>query len=266
VQETAHDIAKSVKASNDYSLEEKEVILSNLKAINHDAKEFASAHGRKKEALKTDLHAKLAALKSEMHGDRAMEEEDAQQKVSTIHNDIKAVKEEVKAAHLKGSQKRQAKKLMNKLEEEYSELASQTTKEGRKEVARSMKSTASQLKEFMEPKESLQSKKDKIMSELKSTEQEYASKDLSASVKSQIHAAFEEMKSDLKSDSDSHHLKIALKEKIQQIRHLEEESKQAEKDDDLEEDEEDEDNDFEEEHESKGRELEEEEEVSGDEE
>jgi len=234
VQETAHEIARSVKASNDYSLEEKEVILSNLKAINKDAKEYSSAHGHKKTQLKKDLHEKLAALKTEMHENRELEEAtQVKERVSAVHEDIKAVKQELKAAHLKGTQKKQAKALLRKLEQSYSELAAQSTKSGRKEIARTMKDTAAQLRQFIKPKETLESKKEKIMALVRSAEEEYSGKSLTSSAKEQIHRAFEEMKSELNEESDPHALKNMLKEKVESIKKLEEEGK--EDDDDFEE-------------------------------
>jgi hypothetical protein len=247
VQETAHEIARSVKSSSEYSLEEKEEILSNLKAINKDAKEYADAHGHKKSQLKKDLHAKMAALKTEMHDnkalerERALEEEEtrAKEKVSNVHNDLKGVKDELKAAHLKGTQKKQAKALYKKLEQEYSELAAQTTKTGRQAIARTMKTTAAELKKFIVPKETLESKKEKIMSLVRSAEEEYAGKTLRSSAKQQIHSAFEEMKSELNAESDPHTLKTMLKEKVEAIRQMESQGKNDD-DDDFEEEDEDE--------------------------
>jgi len=157
VQETAHEIARSVKSSSEYSLEEKEEILANLKAINKDAKEYPSAHGHRKSELKEDMHERMSALKTEMHENESanhFEEEDdeaVKTKVENIHNDIKAVKAELKSQHLTGSRKSRAKELVRQLEQGYNDLSQQTTKSGRKEVARQMKQTAAELKEFMEP-------------------------------------------------------------------------------------------------------------------
>jgi len=247
VQETAHEIARSVKSSSEYSLEEKEEILANLNAINKDAKEYPSAHGHRKSELKEDMHERMSALKTEMHENESanhFEEEDdeaVKTKVENIHNDIKAVKAELKSQHLTGSRKSRAKELVRQLEQGYNDLSQQTTKSGRKEVARQMKQTAAELKEFMEPevkKPSLEEKKDKILSLVRSAEEEYEGKQLSASVKSQIRHQFEEMKSELRSEDNAHELKMSLKEKLQAIKDLERKDLEEKKDND---------NDFEEE-------------------
>jgi len=254
VQETAHEIARSVKNSNDYSLEEKQTILANLKAINNDAKEFASAHGHKKTELKKDLHAKMAALKEEMHenqSQKTLEEDDG--KVAIVQEDITAVKAQLKSAHLSSSQKAHAKTLVRQLEESYSELAEQTSRAGRSEIARTMRATANQLKEIMTPKATFSSKKEKILETIKHAESEYASKSLPASIKSQIHSQFEEMKTEVHSHVKAAQLQATLKAKLQAIKELESSAELEEKDDDLEEEEDNEDkkesvkeNDFEE--------------------
>jgi len=244
VQETAHEIARSVKASSEYTLEEKEEILANLKAINKDAKEYPTAHGHHKTELKNDLHERMSALKTEMHEEKHFEEEDEEAvatKINNIHNDIKAVKAELKESHLTGSKKSRAKALVRQLEQGYNELSQQTTKAGRREVARSMKAAAAELKEFMQPavhKQSLEEKKEKILSLVRSAEEEYASKDLSSSVKSQIHRQFEAMKTELESEDSAHELKMNLKEKLQAIKDLESKDLEEKQDDN---------NDFEEE-------------------
>jgi len=180
-----------------------------------------------------------------MHEEKHFEEEDEEvvsNKIANIHNDIKAVKAELKASHLTGSKKTRAKALVRQLEQGYNELSQQTTKAGRREVARSMKVAASELKEFMQPEvhqPSLEEKKEKIMSLVRSAEEEYASKDLSSSVKSQIHRQFESMKTELESEDSAHELKMNLKEKLQAIKDLEAK--------DLEEKNQGDDNDFEEE-------------------
>jgi len=245
VQETAHEIARSVKASNEYSLEEKEEILANLKAINKDAKEYPTAHGHHKTELKNDMHERMSSLKTEMHEEKRMEEEDEEivsNKIANIHNDIKAVKAELRAAHLTGSKKSRAKALVRQLEQGYNDLSHQTTKAGRREIARTMKVAASQLKEFMQPevhKPSFEEKKEKILSLVRSAEEEYASKDLSSSVKSKIHSEFEQMKNELDSEDNAHEMKMNLKEKLQAIKDLESRDLEEKKNDD--------DNDFEEE-------------------
>jgi len=236
VQETAHQIARSVKNSNDYSLEEKQTILANLKAINNDAKEFASAHGHKKSELKKDLHAKMAALKEEMHENQHTLEEDDSGKVASVQEDIDAVKAELRSAHLSSSQKTHAKSLVRQLEDSYSELAEQTTRAGRAEIARSMKTTANKLKEIMTPKATFSSKKEKILETIRHAESEYASKSLPSSVKSQIHSQFEEMKTEIHSHAKAAQLQSSLKEKLQAIKELESSAELEEKDDDLEED------------------------------
>jgi len=234
VQENAHEIARSVKSSSEYTLEEKEQILADLKAINKDAKEFSSAHGHKKSQLKKDLHEKLASLKSEMHETRNFEEDRQKEKVSKIQQDLKGVKAEIKAAHLKSSEKRQAKALYKTLKEEYSRLQAQTTKEGRKAIAREMKETTKQLKKQLTP---LSEKKQNILSMVQSTEAEYDGKKLTSSAKRQIHSAFEEMKSELNTYNDAAQLKGLLKEKIASISKIEansnKELEEKEKDDDL---------------------------------
>jgi len=257
VQETAHEIARSVKSSSEYSLEEKEEILANLKAINKDAKEYPAAHGHRKTELKHDMHERMSALKTEMHEDNAnhFEEDDDEEdeeavrtKVENIHNDIKAVKAELKSQHLTGSRKSKAKELVRQLEKEYSDLSHQTTKAGRKQVARQMKETTAQLKQYMEPevkKPTLAEKKEKILSLVNSAEEEYNGKDISPSIKSQIRHQFEEMKSELRSGDNAHELKMNLKEKLQAIKDLESKDLEEKKDDekDFEEEESAEEND-----------------------
>jgi len=232
VQETAHEIARSVKSSSEYTLEEKEEILANLKAINKDAKEYPTAHGHRKSELKEDMHERMASLKTEMHEtenkhfeeDEEEDEEAVRTKVENIHNDIKAVKAELKSQHLTGSRKSQAKDLVRQLEQGYKDLAAQTTKAGRKQVAIQMKQTAADLKQFMEPAEhkpTLAEKKEKILSLVRSAEEEYEGKDLSSSVKSQIRQKFEAMKTELETEDNAHELKVNLKQKLQAIKDLE---------------------------------------------
>jgi len=215
-----------VKSSSKYSLEEKQEILANLKEMNNDAKEYSSAHGHHKTHLKEDLHERMTQLKREMHEDnkpsREMEEEAAATKVHAIHEDIKAVKAELKTKKLSHADKVEARNIMRQLESQYSQLSHETTKQGRKEVAVSMKQSVQQLKKYLaDPKQTLQAKKDSIMSHIVSAEEDYANQDIPSAIKSKIHSKFEEMKESLEEEGiETHELKQNLKSELEEVKSL----------------------------------------------
>jgi len=172
VEEDLHEIAKSVKSSDKYSLEEKREILSTLKEMNKDAKHYDSATGSEKLHLKKDLNEKMAKLKTEMPDNemvsahhsapavshhsavskhRSFEEEEAQAKIKVerVHEGIKSLKDELKTKVLSSTDKKAAKSLYHKLESEYTKLTTETSKEGRKKVAGEMKETLAKLRSHM---------------------------------------------------------------------------------------------------------------------
>eukprot|EP00298_Acanthocystis_sp_HF-20_P026375 c3_g1_i1.p1 GENE.c3_g1_i1~~c3_g1_i1.p1 ORF type:complete len:379 (+),score=157.00 c3_g1_i1:49-1137(+) len=240
VQESAHAVAKSVKSSDSYSLEEKREILANLKKINNDAKEYDSASGHRKAELKKDLHKRLAQLKEEVHesniessSSSSFEEDDeaVQSKIEAVHRNIKSVKEELQSKKLNHADKVAAKSLVRQLEEGYASLSHMSTKAERSQVARSMKKAVSQLRKYLSPTASLESideKKEKIMSLVKSSEKEYDTKEFPSNVESQIHREFEQMKRELKSEKDAHELHDTLKSHLNTIKKVAEKAEHNE--------------------------------------
>jgi len=297
VEEDLHQIAKSVKSSEKYSVDEKKEILSTLKEMNSEVKEYDSASTSEKRHLKKDLKEKMAKLKEEMpenemvshhttaHKSFEEEEEEAQKRVERVHQGIKDLKSELKEKVLSSSDKKAAKTLYHQLESEYTDLVAESSKEGRKRVAKQMKETLAKLRTHMsaekETKHSFaskhsvtaklpvaakhhseleqstkQAKKDKIMKLVKQTELEYQEKSLPSDVSHKIHAKFEQMKDDLKSVTDLHLLKTKLQSTLSAIKAMEKSVDLEEKKEEfsLEEDEEEKeketknvDNDFEEE-------------------
>jgi len=147
VEEDLHQIAKSVKSSEKYSLEEKKEILSTLKEMNSEVKEYDSASASEKKFLKKELKEQMAKLKEEMpenelvsshhtaltkHKSFEEEEEEAQKRVERVHQGVKDLKNELKAKVLSSADKKAAKSLYHQLETEYTALAAESSKEGRK--------------------------------------------------------------------------------------------------------------------------------------
>lgn len=276
VQETVHEIARSVKSSDEYSLEEKRVILANLKEMNKDAKQLEGATGEEKKDLQRDLKRRMASLKEEMHEEASKEtskdetpevvhhksleeeEKEAAQKVAAVHDDIKAVKQEIKSkikSNLMSKEdKKEAKSLVRELESQYTQLAHQTTKSGRKEVAIQMKGTTAKLRDILNKQDkaaSLEEKKQKILTDIRSAEEEYDNKNYDSATEKKIHNQFEKMKTELKEVAEAHQLHDKLHAHLEKIKtlaskadlKLEEEREQKAKEEkkDLEEDDDDKD-------------------------
>jgi len=249
VQETVHEIARSVKSSNEYSVSEKKDILANLKEMNLDAQELESTSESEKIQAKKDLKERLAQLKHEMHEDFSSqsipkshkshnsfeeEEEEAAVKIKSVHNNIIALKDEVAAKKFNPSDKEAANKLIHQLEEGYSSLSHQTTKSGRKEVALSMKKTASKLREYMTKSTStyhsvassqptthhFEEKKETILSDIQSAEAEYDHKNYDSKTEKKIHHEFEIMKKILNKKSDIHAIKQKLHSHLENIKQI----------------------------------------------
>jgi len=73
-----------------------------------------------------------------------------------------------------------------------------------------------------------QAKKDRIMKLVKETELEYQQKNLPSSISHKIHAKFEQMKDDLKAVTDVHQLKTKLQSNLDEIKSMENASKDME--------------------------------------
>jgi len=218
--------------------------------MNSEVKEYDSASASEKKFLKKDLKEKMAKLKEEMpenemvsshhtalttHKSFEEEEEEAQKRVERVHQGIKNLKNELKEKVLSSSDKKAAKTLYHQLETEYTDLAAEVTKEGRKRVAKQMKETLAKLRTHMNSDShsivakahnvsadsTKQAKKDKIMSLVKSTELEYQAKNLPSEISHKIHAKFEQMKDDLKSVTDVHLLKTKLQSTLSSIKNIE---------------------------------------------
>jgi len=226
VQQDIHNIAKSVKASHEYSLEEKKDILANLKEMNKDAKEMSSSRGIFKQELKNDLTHRMSTLKREMHESakqpmsKEFEEEQVVAHVHAVHEDIKALKTELKSKHLSHSDKVEAKRLVRQLESGYGQLSHETTRQGRREVAISMKATTQKLRKYLNDAPSAETKKAQILSTIQSNEAEFSSQSIPSAIKSKIHSKFEEMKQSLEEESDLSELQSQLKSELSQIKAL----------------------------------------------
>jgi len=177
----------------------------------------------------------MANLKVEMHEDNkhAMEEDEEEvvaNKVHAVHDDLKAIKTQLKEKHLSHSDKVDARRIMRQLESQYGQLSHETTKSGRKEVAIAMKETARQLKKYLAdepPKPSFETKKQNIMAHVVEAEEEYENKNIPFAIKSKIHAKFEDMKESLEEEGvEKHQLKATLKSELEEIKTL---SSKAEK-------------------------------------
>lgn len=228
VEHDLHDIAKSVKSSSQYSLEEKKTILSNLKEMNKDAEELAESSGEFKKELKHDLQERLNHLKSEMHEQvsvnkrRSFEEEEEAitvARVHAVHDDLKGLKKGIFSQHLSASQKTQAKRLIKELETQYGQLSHETTKEGRKRVAHQMKDVSAALKKIVHPTASLESKKEAIRSKIEDSEARAVS-EAPAAMRRQIHSKFEHMKRSLETETSTAVLQSKLKADLANIKEM----------------------------------------------
>jgi len=174
------------------------------------------------------------------------EEDGVQNHVEKVHQKIESLKNELKSKVLSPSDKIAAKDLFRQLESEYTKLSAESTKFGRKKIAKEMKETVTKLRAHMNnfkmeahkiaiesakhpsPVSSKrvtdsknQAKKDKVMKLVQQNELEYQNKDLPSAISHKIHAKFEQMKDDLKSVSDIRVLKTKLQTTQEEIKKIE---------------------------------------------
>jgi hypothetical protein len=230
VQKDLHEIARSVKSSTEYGLEEKREILSTLKEMNVEAKEFDHASASRKHEIKSELQSQLSELKTQMHEEtpREFEEDEAaaQRKIDAVGNSLEEVKSEVDA--LPHAKSHEAKKLIRQLESQYAKLSPSSSRAERKQIAREMRAVVDDLRqylpqsgEFEEKKvghrnfEEEERKKQRVLEDIDEAYEQVS--DLPSSKRTEARRILEEMRADIHSDMTIHELKLTLQRKMQSL-------------------------------------------------
>jgi len=222
VQKDLHEIARSVKSSSEYGLEEKKEILETLKEMNTEAKQFDSASSSRKTEIKHELQQQLSQLKGSMHEEepRHLEEDEdsVQRKIDAVGVSLEEVKSQVRS--LPHHKAQQAKKLIHQLESQYARLSPSSTKTARKEIAREMKSVVEELRHVM-PEESNnfededEAKKQRVLEDIDQVESEIS--ELPRHKQAEARKILSSMKSDISSGMDLPTLKTVLQDKANQL-------------------------------------------------
>jgi hypothetical protein len=175
VQKDLHEIARTVKSSSKYDLEEKREILAKLKLMNNEAKEYIHADSKaEKHELAATLKRNYQQLKHSMHEEsskgHSYEEEDAKAEVvRRVVDDVQASKAEVYAKAVSENDKMEARSLTNQLEEQSNELRDATRHE-RKAIAKQMQETVAKLRSFEERMTQKVAKQQKVFSDIDNIE------------------------------------------------------------------------------------------------
>jgi len=239
VQKDLHEVAKSVKTSSDYGLEEKREILATLKEMNTEAKEFDHASSHRKAEIKHELQEQLSQLKESMHEEVASkefeeddEEEDvetAQKKIDAVGHSLEEVKADFESKSLSHHNKERANKLISKLETQYESLSASSSRASRKLVAKEMKEIVSELKTILPEEtktktstkshhfEEEEEKKQKVLADIDNVESELQSAHLSSGDREAAQDILAEMRSEISSQSNMRELKVALQSKMNQL-------------------------------------------------